>query len=257
LHMLSPTSNAGELLDFADASLYASRRTTRGSVAGWPRHRRKAMIGAAAAAAIGFGFSSAYVAYIFQPSSDQAVIGAPAPSGGGHAKIARVGGKPVRPAAGGSDLPPAGRGRRGDSSKTAGSQIGGSKAAHSGSNGTGGSNSEGGSKPRVLRATPSGVLVVATVTPTVGLHPKPTLVSITEPRPKPKPKLVSVPEPKPKLTSKPAAPPWPRPPTWDRGHGGCGESRGGPPGPRRGWPHNPWQRRSPTWPRWFRNGISH
>lgn len=243
LHMLSPTSNADELLDLADASLYASRRTTRASVAGWPRHRRKAVIGAAAAAAIGFGFSSAYVAYIFQPSSDQVVIGAPAPSGTGHAKVARVGAKPAKPPTGGSDLPPAGRGRG------AGSKTAGSKPAPAGSKGTGGT------KPGILRATPSGVLVVATVTPTVALRPNPTLVEITkpEPEPKPKPKLVSIPKPKPKLTSKPARPPWSKPPTSDRGHGGCGQNRGGPPGPWRGWPHNRWQRRAPTWPRWFQN----
>jgi hypothetical protein len=82
-------------------------------------------------------------------------------------------------------------------------------------------------------------------------------VSITKPapkpKPKPKPKLVSIPGPKPKLTSKPATPPWSKPPGSDRGQGGCGQNRGGPPGPWRGWSHNPWQRRSPTWPRWFRN----
>jgi diguanylate cyclase (GGDEF)-like protein len=248
LHMLSPTGNADELLDLADASLYASRRTARRTVAGWPRHRRKAMIGAAAAGVIGFGFSSAYVAYVFQPSSDQAVIGAPAASSGGQTKVARVGAKPVSPAPGGADLPPAGRDRRGD-----GSTTGSSKPARTGSN------SKGGSKARIIAvpATPSGLLVVATVTPKVALHPKPTLVSITEPEPKlkSKPKLVVKPEPNPKLTSKPApvAPPWSKPPTSDRGHGRCGQHRGGPPGPRRGWPRTPWQRRSPTWPRWFWN----
>jgi diguanylate cyclase (GGDEF)-like protein len=246
LHMLSPTSNADELLDLADASLYASRRTTRRTVAGWPRHRRKAMIGAAAAGVIGFGFSSAYVAYVFQPSSDQAVIGAPAPSSGGHTKVARVGAKPDSPAPGGSDLPPARRDRRSDVSKTAGS-----KPARTGSKG------KGGSKARIaaVPAQPSGLLVVATVTPKVALHAKPTLVSITEPKLKSKPKLVAMPEPNPKLTSKPepVIPPWSKPPTSDRGHGRCGQHRGGPPGPRPGWPRTSWQRRSPTWPLWFRN----
>lgn len=74
LSMLADRSNVGQLLDLADASLYASRRTNRRPDRDRSVRRRVALVGSAAAAIAGIGSS----VYIFQPSAHDSVIGAPA-----------------------------------------------------------------------------------------------------------------------------------------------------------------------------------
>ena len=77
LSMLPAGSEVGQLIEMADASLYATRRNVRPISTARPRRHRTALAGAAAAAVVGLGVSSAFVL----PSAiQQAAIGAPAGS---------------------------------------------------------------------------------------------------------------------------------------------------------------------------------
>jgi hypothetical protein len=87
LGMVGSGSEVEELLDLADASLYAARRRARRPAPVRSNRRRVAMVGAAAAAAIaGIGSS----VFVLQPSSDETAIGASAPHQA-HSQRARPG----------------------------------------------------------------------------------------------------------------------------------------------------------------------
>ena len=76
LSMLPAGSDVDKLIELADASLYATRRNVRPITSARPRRHRTALVGAAAAAVVGLGVSSAFV---LPSSPQQAAIGAPAP----------------------------------------------------------------------------------------------------------------------------------------------------------------------------------
>ena len=86
LSMLPAGSEVGLLIEMADASLYATRRNVRPISTARPRRHRTALAGAAAAAVVGLGVSSAFML----PSAlQQAAIGVPvgvnaSGSTGGH-----------------------------------------------------------------------------------------------------------------------------------------------------------------------------
>ena len=86
LSTLPAGSDIDKLIDMADASLYATRRNVRPITSARPRRHRTALVGAAAAAVVALGVTSAFE---LPSSPQQAAIGAPAPSGvndgGGHA----------------------------------------------------------------------------------------------------------------------------------------------------------------------------
>ncbi len=85
LSMLPAGSDVDQLIEMADSSLYATRRNVRPITSAKPRRHRTAIAGAAAAAVVGLGVSSAFV---LPSSPQQAAIGAPVPGsthgGGGH-----------------------------------------------------------------------------------------------------------------------------------------------------------------------------
>ena len=86
LSTLPAGSDVDKLIDMADASLYATRRNVRPITSARPRRHRTALVGAAAAAVVALGVTSAFE---LPSSPQQAAIGAPAPGGvndgGGHA----------------------------------------------------------------------------------------------------------------------------------------------------------------------------
>jgi diguanylate cyclase (GGDEF)-like protein len=224
LSMIAPGSGVGQLLDLADASLYARRRTTRRSGSHWPGHRRKAAAGAAAAAVIGIGFSSAYV---LQSWENEPVIGATAPSGANHSKVEPSRTRPLPKEEEGSPSSRH-RGRTGQkATKTAGSKGAGSKAEAPVAFGTLAVDRIGPKSVRISRSTD--VLDVATVSPPSLSSFKPATVLPSSPKSKPKLREVSNPRLSRRIRS------------WD--------VRGWPPyqgWPQKGWPQNPSRRWSPS-----------
>ena len=86
LSMLPAGAEVDQLIEMADASLYATRRNVRPISTARPRRHRTALAGAAAAAVVGLGVSSAFM---LPSAPQQAAIGVPAVihaggSGGGH-----------------------------------------------------------------------------------------------------------------------------------------------------------------------------
>jgi diguanylate cyclase (GGDEF)-like protein len=85
LSMLPAGCAVDELIELADSALYATRRNVRPITSARPRRHRAAIAGAAAAAVVGLGVSSAFV---LPSSPEHAAIGAQVPGsvhgGGGH-----------------------------------------------------------------------------------------------------------------------------------------------------------------------------
>ncbi len=157
LSMLPPGSDVDKLVEMADASLYATRRNIRPITTARPRRHRTALAGAAAAAVVGLGVSSAFVL----PSTAQhAAIGVPAPAGTQHGS-----GHPSRSAA--------------PSSSKSNPAAAHNETANDASGGSGSQAVPASSQLSEIPAEPSAVLTVATV-------PAPA-PKATNPAPEPKP----------------------------------------------------------------------
>jgi len=113
LSMLGPDSDVETLIEMADNSLYASRRSMRPITAPASRRHRAVFVGAAAATLVGIGLSSSYVLPTYL---DRAAIGTPVrgnehlgggPSEGAQSSSGSRSAKPASVPPSGESTPPA------------------------------------------------------------------------------------------------------------------------------------------------------